>query len=90
MSEGTLGGRQRLGQEGIGVRVRERRFCLGWEAAPMFWRGERGWVSALSWVGLCRSQPVLHNPLLWSGMASIGKGERLERKLRRSAQVTST
>ena len=50
---------------------------------PQVWRGERGWVpaftQALSWVDLCRSQPVLLNPLLWLGMASLGKAERLER-----------
>ena len=50
---------------------------------PHVWRGRRGWVSALthalSWAGLCGSQPVLRGPLLWLGMASIGKAERLER-----------
>ena len=50
---------------------------------PQVWRGECGWVPAfthaLSWVDLFRSQPVLLNALLWLGMASLGKAERLER-----------
>lgn len=75
---GTLGGRQ-AGAGGVSVcGLGKGASALGGRQ-PHVWRGERGWVSALSWVGLCRSQPVLCDPLLWWGMASVGKGERLER-----------
>ena len=35
-------------------------------------------LNLLSWVPLCRSQPVLLYPWPRLGMASIGKGKRLE------------
>lgn len=73
-----MGGR--LGQEGgSACGLGKGASALGGRQSHV-WRGQRGWVSALthalSWAGLCRSQPVLSDPQLWLGMALIDKGER--------------
>ena len=75
----TLGGRQ-AGAGGVSVcGLGKGASALGGRQ-PHVWRGEHGWVSALSWVGLCRSQPVLRDPLLWLGMARVRGLKGLEKE----------